>query len=340
VVARLREPSDRLLGLAGAGAVAVSVALPLFELARVVSGWTASPGQGREAVLATACYLPLHVRHVWFATRGARPPAGRWTLAAMAVVVLGALPVVGTSWLTTLHSLAVSALIVLRPPWSLAAAAALAAAPWPLAAALGDPAWGAFYTVSVLWRGAALFVLVWLVGASRRLQDARLELAAQAIAGERLRIDAELRRTLGVALEAIAVRGERAAALAGGDPARVEAELRALVEGSRRALAQARRTVGGYQRPSPRAELEVAATLLGAAGIPTRVLLPAGDPPAALEAASRAALQGAVARLLRDQAAPGRASIVLGRDGRVELELGGDGAGPATATRVAVPCPS
>jgi two-component system sensor histidine kinase DesK len=246
---------------------------------------------------------------------------------------------IGTSWLTTLHSLAVSALIVLRPPWSLAAVAVLVAAPWPLAAAFGDPGWGGFYTISVLWRGAALFVLVWLVGATRRLQDARLELAEQAIARERLRIDEELRRTLGAALEAIAVRGERAAALAARDAPTLQDELQALVEGSRRALAEARRMVGGYQRHSLRAELDTAATLLAAAGVETRLLLPDGELPETVDAAPRAALRTALARLLRDDATRRCSIVVLRRDGRVELELRADGnLRGTTQMAVAVAC--
>jgi two-component system, NarL family, sensor histidine kinase DesK len=329
--------AGRFLRLAAAGAVACSIVLPLLELARIATGWTPSPGHARQALVATALYLPLHVRHVWHATRGSRPAGAGWTLAAMAVVILGALPVIGTGWLTTLHSLAVSVLIVLRPPWSLAAVALLLAAPWPLAVALGDPGWGAFYTISVVWRGAAVFVLVWLVGATRRLEDARLALADQAIARERLRIDAELRRTLGAALEAIVARGRRAAALSGPDAATLQDELQGLVEHSRQALAQARRIIRGYQRLSLRAELDSAATLLGAAGIETRLELPEGELPDTVDAASRAALRAAVARLLRDDATRQASIVVVRRDGRVGLELRSGAAGDA-ATRVAVAC--
>jgi len=220
-------------------------------------------------------------------------------------------------------------------PWSLLAVASLVAATAPLAAAFGDADWAAFYTVSVVWQGAVVFVLVWLVGAARRLEHARLLLAEQALAHERLRIDGELRRTLGTALEAIAARGQRASVLAAGDAPAVEGELRALVEGSRRALAQARRMIRGYQRPSLRAELDSAAALLTAAGISTRLELPQGELPDTVDDDARAALRTAVAALLRDDAAR-RCSIVVARqDGRVRLELRGGGTGPATARVVA-----
>jgi hypothetical protein len=190
MVGRLKERRQvgGFIRLATAGAVGCSIVLPLLELARIVAGWTPGRGHATQALLATACYLPLHVRHVWYATRGSRPVGAGWTLTAMAVVILGALPVIGTSWLTSLHALAVSVLIVVRPPWSLIAVAGLVAATTPLAIAFGDPQWAAFSTVSVVWRGAAVFVLVWLVGATRRLEQARLLLAEQALARERRRI--------------------------------------------------------------------------------------------------------------------------------------------------------
>jgi two-component system, NarL family, sensor histidine kinase DesK len=325
-----RRQPDGLIRLAAAGAVACSIVLPLLELARIATGSIPGPGHAARALVATACYLPLYVRHVRHATRGARPAGAGWTLLAMAVVIIGALPVIGTSWLTSLHALAVSALIILRPPWSLLVVAGLLAAPAPLAVAFGAPQWAAFSTISVVWRGASVFVLVWLTGAARRLQEARLMLAEQAITRERLRIDEELRRTVGATLKTIVARGQRACMLAARNPTMAEDELRVVAERSRRALTQARQTISGYQRLSLRAELDSVATLLAAAGIRTRIVLPDGDLPESGEAAPRAALRAAVARLLHEGAARDCSIEVTRRDGQVWLELRADGAGPAT----------
>jgi two-component system, NarL family, sensor histidine kinase DesK len=339
MVARLRahQRSSRFIRLATVGAVACSIVFPVFELARIGTGWIPGPSTSHAtlALVATACYLPLYVWHVWHATRGSRPPGAGWTLTAMAVVIIGAVPVIGTGWLPALHALAVSVLIIVRPPWSLLMVAGLVAAPAPLAIAFGDADWAAFAAATVVWRGASVFVLVWLVGATRRLQDAREALAEEAVARERLRIDGELRRTLGAALEAIAARGQRASVLAVQDPSMLEDELSALVEGSRRTLADARRMINGYQRLSLRGELESAASVLTAAGIETRLVLPAGDLPETLAAAPRAALRAAVARLLRDGAARRCSIMVTDEDGRVRLELRSDGTGPAK-TEVAI----
>src|SRR5262245_38622455 len=96
---RERKRIGGLIRLAAAAAVGCSVVLPLLELARIAVGWTPSPGHATLALAATACYLPLYVGHVWYAARGSRPAGAGWTLLAMAVVILGALPFLGTSWL-------------------------------------------------------------------------------------------------------------------------------------------------------------------------------------------------------------------------------------------------
>jgi two-component system, NarL family, sensor histidine kinase DesK len=313
------------LRLATAGVVACSIGLPIVELSRIASGWTPSPGHAVPALVATACYLPLHVRHVWYAARGRRPAGAGWTLAAMAVVVIGALPVIGTSWLIALPMLAVSVLVTVRPPWSFPAAAGLVSAPAPLAVVFGDAEWAPLYTAAVLWQGTSLFVLVWLIGVARRLQAARLALAEEAVAQERLRLDGELNRTLGAALERIVTGGRQAAGLAGRDPAAAATALRTLVAGSRATLTEARRVVTRYQEVSLRAELDTAASLLRAGGVHTRLKLPPGGLPERLEAAERAALREAVSRLLRDGTVRHCTISVTQQDGRLRLDLQSDG---------------
>jgi two-component system, NarL family, sensor histidine kinase DesK len=315
------QRSGLLLRLATAGVVGCNIGLPVIELARITAGWTPDPGHAVPALVATAGYLPLHVRHVWYAVHGARPPGGAWTLAAMALVIGGALPVVGTSWLTALPTLTVSVLIVVRPPWSLLIAAGLVSTPAPLAVALGDGEWAPLYTASVIWQGASLFVLVWLLGANRRLQAARLALAEEAVARERLRLDGELHRTLGAGLETIVATGQQAEGLVRRDPAAAQTALRALVEGSRATLAEARRTVTRFRDVPLRVELDTAATLLRAGGVQTRLALPPDGLPETVDAAARSALREAVTRLLRDGSVRQCVIVVTCQDGRARLEL-------------------
>lgn len=149
--------------------------------------------------------------------------------------------------------------------------------------AAGDAQWASYYTASVIWQGACLFVLVRLVGAARRLHATRLALAAEAVARERLRMDAELRRTLGAALAAILATGERAGRLARTDPAAATEALGSLIRGARAALGQARRIVSRYQDT--------------------------------VEPGSAAALRAAIVELLRDGGAEYHAVVITNRPG-------------------------
>lgn len=319
------ETSSKFVRLATAGAVGFSVLLPIIELGRITA-YPAPVGPIVPAAIATACYLPLHLRHVLYALHGARPAGARWTLAAMAAVIIGATPLVGAGWLFMFGPLAVSVLILVRLPWSFLVSVGLAGAMAPLALALGEPGWSAaYFPVAVAWRAATLFVLVWLVAAARQLQAARLALTDEAVFRERLRIEGELRATVADALARIAARGERAGEQAGRAPALARDDLQALVEGSRHALAEARRISRSYQRGSLRTELDVAVALLGAAGIETRLVLPTGDLPETVHESMRSTLRAATARLLSDDTARHCTISVTREAGQLRLEVRGQG---------------
>lgn len=312
------------------GAVAYSSVYPLIHVGFITD--LAGPGKGAQALLVTALYFPLYARHVLYAARGSSPPGGVWTLAAIAVVVIAAMPVLGPIWLTTLDVVAVAALITLRSPWSLAAVAGVVATSVLLVHALDDPIPGGgayYYPVAVLFRAASVIVPIWLVGAIRRLHDARVALAEEAVVRERLRIDDELRRTLGTALGAIAAEAQQASALLGHDPAAAEDELHVVVDGSRRTLAEVRKMIHGYQRASPHSQLDTAVTLLTAAGIETRVVLPPEGLPATADEALETSLRSATAQLLRDDRVRGCTIEVSRRGGQLHIDLHRDATTPS-----------
>src|SRR5262245_3380539 len=313
-----RARGARFVRLAAAAALGLNVVLPLIELGRMAMspelyGFPTNP---LAALVATALSAPLQLRHVAYALRGERAPAGAWSLAALAGVNVAALLVVGPGWLMNVALLAVSVLVVVPAPWSLPLYAAIVLAVGPIAAttparADGSLGWtGAYLVFSVAWRSATLFVLLWLVAAFRRLDEARQELRDRAVVRERLRIEAELRRELGGALETIVSR----AATAAREPTSAPAELRALVGESRQALAEARRLIAGYREVSVRSELDAAMTLLGAAGIETRVVVADDRALDAFDEPSRAAVRAAGVQALRDDALA-RCLIQVARDG-------------------------
>ncbi|MGW2156707.1 hypothetical protein [Nonomuraea sp. NPDC001699] len=335
--------SDRVVRLAPVAAVVCSSLLPLLQVTLSFGYEGNGSRTGLWSLAATAAYLPPHLRHVWYAAHARRPPAGLWTFAAMAVIVLGVTPLAGNMWPRAYAGLAASAVLVLPGPWSYLFFVGLVAVAAPVASLLDLPwraaAWPAF---SVLCGGGALLLLVWLAAALTRLQAAREELAQQAVAQERRRIDDDLRRTLGGALESIAARGERAAAALAPDPLRpppdtpsphdigpardagLAEELGRLADDSRRTLAEARRRVRGYRQPSLRAELETAATLLSAAGVPTRLELPRQGVPETIPPRPRAALRATVTRLLRADGVRACTIAATVEGGRVLLEVRAD----------------
>ncbi len=291
------------------------------------------------AVAATVVYSPLYLRHVFFFIRGLRPPAAGWSLAAVAVVVAGAVPLAGGWWLPMSFALAVCLLTTLPWRWSLAGTAMLLVAQAPLALAFPAPDFPdvasepSYFALDLLWRTAAVFVPVWLVRAVRQLHTARRELADDAVLHERMRVDARLRDTIGAALGSIVARGERAAALTPGRPGEAETELSALIETSRGGLAETRRMLSGLHQPSLLAELETATALLNAAGIQTRLTLPAGQPSAVAGTGFRARLRSTMARLLREESARSCVLALVSADGVVQLEIHVDGI-PVTSMEV------
>jgi signal transduction histidine kinase len=316
----------KLAWWAGAGALTASIALPLNEVFRIMVGAFAGlapsiPFRGTVALVATAIYLPLHVRHVVHGLRGVRPSGDRWTLAAMAAVILGTLPIVGLTWSSALASLAVSVLILLRPPVSLVITAGLLAAPVGVAVAFGTPSIGLYFVNLVAFRTSAVFVLVWLVGAIRRLQAAHGALATLAVDEERLRIGEELNQALGSTLEEIITAGRRLAPLAERDQEAARAGLANLVGRSRRTLAETRRLVAGYRRQSLAGELDSVQALLRAGGVEPRLVVTLGALPESMDVAERARLYTAIADLLGNEGIRSCVLTVREHDGTARVDL-------------------
>lgn len=320
------ERSDNLARLVTVGAFCYAVGTPVVDVSLIFTLWTGGDVQGLAALIATAAYLPLHLRQIWYATRAERPPHGGLILVTMTAVIVAAFPFAGVHWLRALSAVALGVLIVLRPPWSRLLAGLVLTIPLPIALIFADNVPEALWTALVVsWRTTVLFVLVWLAASVRRLQRSRLALAEEAVARERHRLDDELEQSLGAALERIVARGQRACARIDLSPAELEAELRALVDGARATLAEARRMIRGYRQVSLHAELEAAATLLTAAGIETQVVVARGELPGPAEATLRMALRAATARLLRDDSAETCVITLTKEDEQVRLDVRADG---------------
>src|SRR3984885_3207547 len=265
---------------------------------------------------ALALALPADIVLIVAAIRNVRRRLSGWLLAAVALPVVAVAPLSGYDWALMLTMPAALSLIYFRPPVSIvlfALVVGLAAVSVALLSAHPDASspmlssqdkvqYGATDVMDVLWAGVALAVLVWLTRTARELDGARRQLAGKAVIIERQRIDDEVARTLGAALERIVARGELAQSLAESAPDRSAGELEALTARSRDTLAQARAMLSGYREVSAEAELRAAVTLLSAAGIRASLALDSPERlPAELPETARTALRETVARALEDR---------------------------------------
>lgn len=307
------------------GVVAFCMGFPTIQIG-VVAASAAGLGKPAWALVATMIYAPLFARVAWSYVRGVRPSAAGWTLAAMTLVIIGAVPFAGGWFLPAFFAPTVTGLILLSWRWSLLWMAGLTAAQVPLALAfpVDLPSSPPYFAFTLLWRTTSVFVPLWLVAAVRQLQAARRELAEDAVLRERLRVDSELRDTVGVALASIVARGHEAAALVERDTDSAGSKLVTLVQTSRGALTDTRQLLSGFRRPTLWAELATAADLLAAAGVETCLVVPDGDPPI-VDAEFRSELRSIMARLLRDDAVLACAMTVTSSNGRVRLDIDVDG---------------
>jgi signal transduction histidine kinase len=289
----------------------------LVEVARLLYlSWLQSP-QREFAWQATATiiYLPLQIILVRAAIRGQRPWLGWWLLGAVALAIGVTLPFGGVNNVLVLWVPAALGLLYIRPPWSFAVFLGVVAVGVLVVTFVNLSTTGAVLdqgfdpvrlryvvidTMILGWGAIAFAVLVWLARTITALATARRRLAARAVVAERRRIDDEVDRAIGSALEHIIVRGEAAAArVLAGDHLAAASELRMLTEQSREALAEARGLLGGYRRVSAEAELRAAITLLAAGGIRADLETPAAGLPAELPPEVRTRLRTLVAEALR-----------------------------------------
>ena len=267
---KMSRPARRTdwLAYAGWAVLTFSVLVPAVELWRI-----GVLGKGDDlaiAIVATAAYLPLHLRHVYHGLQGRRPRFAVTTLGAMAVVMFAAWAVIGTQWVFMFASLVVSVLCSLPTRFALPVAAATAA--WPLfydwSPPLKDGVYsGPYLCLSLVFRATSLFAVIWLVAASRRLSVVRAALSDAAVSEERAALSEDLRATLGKQLSDLAALGAHADALAAQRDPATAAALGDLVSASRGALTDVVRLVDAYQRVAARPELDAAAALLNSAGI-------------------------------------------------------------------------
>jgi two-component system sensor histidine kinase DesK len=296
------EHADRAVRLATRVVLAYAVGTSFLLVFIFLTRDGLPSGYQVQDVAAAAAVLPLVIASVLAAARGVRTRASWWLLAGLAIVVLGMIPFGGVLWLAELQLLAGVVLLVVPPPWSVPLFAGLVVVSVVVANAEHIPQETSWLGMKTLQGGLSLAVLTWLVQVIRRAQAARQELAEEAVIAERLRIDAELTRTVCAALERIVAEAQQAAAELE-DPRMTAVQLQALAAFSRHTLAHTRRILTSYQEVSAQAELQTAVTLLSVAGVRAALELPPEGMPEVLPAGLHEKLRSGIARMLADDAA-------------------------------------
>jgi two-component system, NarL family, sensor histidine kinase DesK len=319
-VSSAREPAPAatrdIVQAVAAIAVAVTVCLSIIDVCRLRYE-VGQTGGVRAGLLAALVTIPLHVRHLLYGVRGERPPAGAWTLAIMAIVTIAGTYFVGSLWPLEFAPLVVS--IVLIVPGR--AATILAAIVVVLPLFLVNAHWyaenglvgGPYLSLAVVWRSVTQFVPLQLLASLRALDAANRRIEAQAVVQTRVRIDNELRGSVGSALQQIVARGEAARITSTVNATQASIELRRLVSDTRRALTDARHIVSSYRAASLRAELDAATSLLEASGATVHVLIDDDVHLDAPDENARASIRASLGRALREEP---RSSYVVrvGRD--------------------------
>jgi len=296
--------------------IAITVSLSITDA--LLQIFVSGRGDVRAAIITAVLAVSLHLRHLAYAIRGERPPAGTWTLAALAIVSAAGAYFAGDTWVREFGLLAVSIVIVVPGLWGYILAAVVIASPlfivgtqWFVDAPFG----GWYLTFAILWRTVTQIVPLRLLSALRALDSASKELEARALVQVRVRIDGDLRSGVGATLQRIIARGESALGALDADAARAATDLRQLVRESRRGLSDARRVVRHYRSSSLRAELDAATALLEASGATVRVETSDGVVLDIPDSQAHGALRGALAEALLAEPRSGYLLRVMRDDG-------------------------
>jgi signal transduction histidine kinase len=285
----------------------------------VLSG---SPRASASALVSLAVCLPIMVWLGAVASERVFGPRESFGLSVLGLVVAGSLPAAGAQWIGTIGVVAGLALGGLSLPWALIPYAVLAAAPAPLAVALGAPAWVLYFGLSFPFVSLPIAMGLRLVRGLRQLQQARLELAKHAVVTERVRVDSQIQEAIGSGLETIAAQA-RAAIGRLGDPEQAGRDVEAMIQCARQSTAEARRTVGRYRSTSPLSELQAAVDLLAAAGLQVDLRLPPEPLPPSLDPAARRRLLRLVSDLFTESAPLPATLVLTGAGCQVTVELRG-----------------
>lgn len=306
----------------------VSAVLIGFGLVGLASIVLAEPGL-MSIVLATAALIVLLVLQLGYFGRFPAGYSSRWVAPAVAVqAVLAYLPVLWFEalWLDLPGFVAGSLLLVLRPlAATLSFTIVLVSVGWLQGVYGGGPLDCASAALSAAITGLVVYGLTRLARSVVSLRAVRRELAATAVAQERLRFARDLHDLLGLGLSAITLKVDLANRLLEADRDQAAAQLREVVELSHAALGGVRSVASGYRELSLDDELASARSVLRSAEVDAVIEDGSCTFHDSVSKVLATVLREGVTNVVRHSKAD-RCEIVVRRiEDRVQLEIVNDG---------------
>jgi two-component system, NarL family, sensor histidine kinase DesK len=292
-----------------------------------------SPFPARDKVLALSVLAASGIVWVWFWTRIAAGPDGRYRVAAVALaaVFMGIFtlmtpPQYGSLFVYVV--LLVGAGFRWRVGIPLVAAAAIASGGLDLLRGV-TPLAASGQVLNDVIVGLSAVAGRLLLEANQQLSLAREQIARLAVGQERLRFARDLHDLLGHSLSVIALKSELAGRLIKASPGLAAHEVEDIEQVARDALREVRDAVTGYRQPSLIAEVAGAREALTAAGIELRADGEHMPMPPAVEAVLAWAVREGVTNVMRHSQAKRCAIRIFRKDGSATVEIIDDGQGGA-----------
>jgi two-component system, NarL family, sensor histidine kinase DesK len=290
---------------------------------------TPRPALIRVAALAglllfTAAYLLLFGDAF---TSGAR----RFRRGFLVVAVLGVALAVwfGPAWSGLLIYVSAAAAASLPDRWVWPTVVGAAIVCGAIVAAHGLLADLLFLPLICLLTAFALRGTRYLISVNAELNEARDELARNAVAEERVRFARDLHDLLGHSLSLIAIKSELAGRLVERDPTRARAEMADVEAAARQSLAEVRDAVSGYRTVSLAQALAEARSALSAAGVTLRAPSPGAPLPGTVDSVLGWVVREATTNVLRHSQARTMTVDLEPGEGQVVLTVTDDGRGTA-----------
>jgi two-component system sensor histidine kinase DesK len=278
-------------------------------------------------------FAVLYMTAIWLKIKARRQRDAAVALAVLGAVTLALASGFGGDMFALFPLLSIVCGIVVpwtqrRPPWPPVVVGGVACAgtliAWIRHAPAGDT-WSVLY--GTFLAGFIIAMILRLISVIRELQETRQELAAAAVAQERLRFARDLHDLLGHTLSVMVIKAQVVRKLATRDPELAAQQAADIERVGRQALTEVRESVSGYRGRGIGRELEQARTALADAGFTVAVQQDDSPLPAEAGALLGWVIREGVTNVIRHSGGRQCEIDIRHRGGQAAVEIRDDGNG-------------